>query len=73
MAWAACNKLSNAWTFNQSNKIKINIFKTTIEPILLYVSETWILSSQQQKGLDDSYTKLLMRAKSLSWEGHPTL
>ena len=73
MAWAACNKLHNIWTSNLSNKIKINIFKTIIEPILLYGSETWTLSSQQQKRLDGTYTKLLMRAKNLSWKSHPTL
>ena len=73
MAWTACNKLHHIWTSNLSNKIKINIFKTIIEPILLYGSETWTLSSKQHKRLDGTYTKLLMRVKNLSWKSHPTL
>ena len=73
MAWNACNKLHHIWTSNLSNKIKIDIFKTIIEPILLYGSETWTLSSRQHKRLDGTYTKLLMRAKNLSWKSHPTL
>ena len=51
MAWTACNKLYHIWTSNLSNKIEINIFKTIIEPILLYGSETWTLSSKQHKRL----------------------
>ena len=38
MAWSACNDLHL--------NMKIDIFKTLIEPILLYGSETWTLSSK---------------------------
>ena len=53
--------------------IKINIFKTLIEPILLYGCEIWTLSSKQHARLDGAYTKLLMRIKCLSWKRHPTI
>ena len=43
MAWTACNNLHNVWTSSLDDKIKINTFKTMIEPILLYGSETWTL------------------------------
>ena len=48
------------------------IFRTTVEPILLYGSETWTLSTKLEKRLDGTYTRLLMRAKNLSWKRHPT-
>ena len=72
-AWAACNKLHSIWTSKLSVDIKVKTFKTIIEPILLYGSETWTLSKQQEKRLDGTYTRLLMRVKNLSWKNHPTL
>ena len=72
MAWSACNDLHKIWVSNLNTKIKVNIFKTIIEPILLYGSETWTLSAKQQKRVDGTYTRLLMRVKNLSWKQHPT-
>ena len=39
------------------------------EPILLYGSETWTLTSKQQR-VDGTYTRLLMRVKNISWKRH---
>ena len=55
MALAACNNLRNVWTSSIDDNIKVNTFKTIIEPILLYGSETGILSARQLKGLDGTY------------------
>ena len=41
-----------------------NTFKTIIELILLHDSETWTLTRQQEKRLDGTYTRLLMRVKN---------
>jgi hypothetical protein len=73
MAWSACNDLHKIWVSNLDTEIKTNIFKTLIEPILLYGSETWTLSAKLEKRLDGTYTRLLMRVKNLSWKRHPTL
>ena len=40
MTWSACNDLNKIRKSHLSNKIKLQIFKTIIEPILLYGSET---------------------------------
>ena len=61
------------WTSKLATRLKIRIFRATIEPILLYGSETWTLPVRLQKRLDGCYTRLLMRAKNLSWKQHPTL
>ena len=55
------------------DKIKINTFKTMIEPILLYGSETWTLNAREQKRLDGTNTRLLLRVIHLAWRRHPTL
>ena len=73
LAWAACNKLDKIWKSNLNRTIKIKIFRVTIEPILLYGSETWTLSTKQQNRLDGCYTRLLRRVVNLSWKKHPTI
>ena len=73
MAWSACNDLHKIWTSKLAPRIKIKIFRATIEPILLYGSETWTLPVRLEKRLDGCYTRLLMRVKNLSWKKHPTL
>ena len=72
MAWAACNKLHNIWTSKLDVSMKVRIFQSLVEPILLYGCETWTLSKKAEKRLDGSYTRLLMRVKHLSWKCHPT-
>ena len=59
MAWAACNKLDKIWTSDLHKDIKISLFRSVIEPILMYGSETWTLTAKQQKHLDGTYTNLL--------------
>ena len=72
MAWSACNDLHRIWVSDLHVNMKIDIFKTLIEPILLYGSETWTLTSKQQQRVDGTYTRLLMRVKNISWKRHPT-
>ena len=73
MAWSACNKMHNIWSSQLSRELKINIFRATVEPILLYGSETWTLTRKVEKHLDGTYTRLLMRVQNLSWRDHHTL
>ena len=73
MAWAACNNMDKIWKSKLDRTIKIKIFRVTIEPILLYGSETWTLSAKQHARLDGCYTRLLRRVLNLSWKKHPTL
>ena len=71
-AWVACNKLHTIWTSGISTKTKINLFKTCVESILLYGSETWTMSKQLEKRLDGTYTRLLMRVQNINWTQHFT-
>ena len=58
MAWSACNDMHKIWSSQLSNNLKVKIFRATIEPILLYGSETWTLSRKLEKRLDGTYTRL---------------
>ena len=73
MAWSACNDMHKICSSQLSNNFKVNIFKATVEPILLYGSETWTLSRKLEKGLHGTYTRLLRRAQNLSWKSHPSI
>ena len=73
LAWVACNKLDKIWKSNLSKMLKINLFRSTVEPVLMYGSETWTLNSRLHKRLDGCYTNLLKRIQNISWKVHPTL
>ena len=73
LAWTSCNRLHKIWSSTLLDpKIKVKVFKTAIEPILLYGSETWSMTKQMERQLDGTYTRLLRRVKHLSWRDHPT-
>ena len=40
MAWSACNDMHKIWSSQLSKNLKLKLFRATIEPILLYSSET---------------------------------
>ena len=73
MAWSACNDMHQIWTSQLPKSIKLEIFRATVEPILLYGSDTWTLSKKLERRLDGTYTRLLMRAQNLSWKRHPSI
>ena len=73
MAWAACNKLDKIWTSDLHKDIKISLFRSVIEPILMYGSETWTLTTKQKKHLDGTYTNLLRRVQDIHWTQHATI
>ena len=72
MAWSASNDMHNIWVSELSVQLKVQIFRATVEHILLHGSETWTMSAKLTKRLDGTYTRLLRRAKNLSWRTHPT-
>ena len=73
LAWKACNKLNKIWSSNLANNLRIKIFRTLVEPILLYGSETWTMTKAMSKSIDGCYTNLLKRVQNLDWRDHPTL
>lgn len=73
LAWKACNKLNKIWQSNLQKELKLQTFKTLVEPILLYGSETWTMTKAMEKSIDGCYTNLLKRVQNLNWVDHPTL
>ena len=70
LAWAAMNSLDVFWKSDMSSKLKVKIFRTAVESILLYGCETWTLKVAQNNTLDGAYTKLLRHALNISCKSH---
>ena len=66
-AWAACHRLKGIWKTDLRRNIKVNLFRTTVEAILLYGAETWTLTSTMEKQLDGCYSRMLRMALGINW------
>ena len=61
------------WKFKINLPLKRILFIITVENVLTYVSESWTLTVQQQKSLDNgTYTRMLRKALNISWQEHST-
>ena len=71
-AWAACHKLKKMWKSDLKRSLKIRLFVSTVESILLYGAETWTLTERLEKQLDGCYTRMLRMALNVNWKQHLT-
>ena len=69
-AWQALHKLKKIWRSSLSDQLKRRLFVATAESVLLYGSEAWTLTVQQEQSLDGVYTRMLRMALNVSWEDH---
>ena len=72
-AWVACNRLNKIWTSTLPTKLKLKLFRATVESVLLYGSECWTLTKRLEQKLDGCYTRMLMRVQNMNWRQHHTL
>ncbi|XP_066285750.1 uncharacterized protein [Branchiostoma lanceolatum] len=54
------------------NKLKRRLFVSTVECVLLYGSETWTLTVQDERSLDVMYTRMLLKVLNVTWEDRMT-
>lgn len=72
LAWVACHKLRSVWTSSLKKSIKIRLFLSTVESVLLYNSSTWTLTMKAEKSINGTYTRMLRMAMNVSWKQHMT-
>ena len=65
-----CNKLNRLWKSHLIRSVKIRVFCTVVESVLLYGSETWTLTKGLKKQLDGCYTWLLTAVQNIHWSDH---
>ena len=68
LAWSAIHKIKSIWNSKMNISLKIRTFKVTVEPILLYRSETWTVNVSLRKKIDGCYTRLLRMAFNILWK-----
>ena len=71
-AWSALSKINTIWKSPMNNNLKIQLFRSTVETVLLYGSNTWTLTKTLARKLDGTYTRLLRAALNVSWRQHLT-
>ena len=62
--------MNNIWKNNVSRDTKLMIFLATVEPVLMYGSETWTLTVKQEMRLDGTYTRMLRHALNVAAGDH---
>ena len=70
LAWRALHSLNNIWRTNLSRQIKLALFTASVESVLVYGSETWTLSQQNEQRLDGCYTRMLRHALNIEPSMH---
>ena len=64
-AWNALNKMNRAWKSKMKRKMKVRLFRSTVETILLYGSETWTITKSLGKRIDGCYSRMLRAALNI--------
>ena len=59
--------MRNIWISTLSKKLKIMLMHTTVESVLLYGCENWILTKTLLKQLDGIYTRIIRMILKLHW------
>ena len=70
MAWSSCIMLQKVWTSGISDHLKVKFGRG--HALWFRNLRTWTIKKEFEKRLDGCYTRLLMKAKNLSWKKHPT-
>jgi len=71
-AWKACNRMSKIWKSKLARDIKMKLFTTTVESVLMYGAETWTLTAKMERALNGCYTRMLRKALNVPWQTHTT-
>ena len=70
LAWKSCNKLSKIWKLSLCKSLKLRTFLMLVGSVLLYGSETWMLTKSLEKSIGGTYTRLLRTVFNVSWSDH---
>lgn len=71
-AWAALSKMNVIWKSNMNRQLKISLFRSTVETVLMYGSSTWTLTKTLKQKIDGVYTRMLRSILNINWKSHTT-
>ena len=64
--------INNIWRAPICSLAKLNIFRMTVEKILIYGCDSWSLTQTVEHALDGTYTRMLQKIQNMSWRHHMT-
>ena len=67
LSWQSLHKMRNIWKSNLANRLKLQVFRATVETILLYSSTSWSLTKREEQQLDGTYTRMLRMVYNINW------
>jgi exonuclease III len=67
MAWDVAKKLEPIFLSNASSTLKVKLFRSTVEQVLLYGCETITITASLGKTIDGAYRHLLRHAIGVIW------
>ena len=68
--WSAFWKLDNIWKSKADLKLKLNFFSSSVLSVLLYGSETWVITPKIEKLLNSFHTTCLRIIMGVKQEDH---
>ena len=73
LTWTAADEMWRIWKSPViTRQLKIRLFKATVEPVILYGSQCLLLTAEQNKFLDGTYTRLLRKVTDTHYSEHVT-
>ena len=64
--------MQEIWKSKMPDKLKINLFRTAVESVLVYGAISWNLTAKLKGKIDGAYTRILRAALNKSWREHLT-
>ena len=68
LAWSACHKMKKIWKSNIRRDLKVSLFKSTVESVLIYGCQTWTINKALEKIMNGCYTRMLRMILNISWK-----
>ena len=59
LVWQMLNKMDKLWKSNIEKSLKIQLFRATVESVLLFGAESWKLTKDMSNRLNNTYTRML--------------
>ena len=63
--------MNSIWKSRLPDNMKINLFRATVESVLIYGSISWSLTKSLEKRLNGNYTRMLRAILNRYWKYHP--
>ncbi|GFS23780.1 hypothetical protein ElyMa_003398200 [Elysia marginata] len=72
LALKALNDMAKIWKSAMNPDLKKRFFVATVESVLIYGCESWVMTDTMERLLSGTYTRMLRKALNIHWSAHTT-